>query len=235
VESPVKDDLLPSISAHDCISDTGLRVPVNTPVSVELSCFQRSAQASVLLHEAFIHNAQLKKSGSWTPKTDELDRDIRELLHFMTEQPYSWKLSPNPFALCVGAMFVLYEPFIPLSGTSKANLSRASNETRQAITATTFAVKFLIDGFESEKDLDFEHPTLIAMSPALSVCGFEAMKALMRLHDMFPAAELMCTIVQQAVTRYSQRWLIGGAYTVTYFPLFIDFADSGFRVCAAGS
>jgi hypothetical protein len=210
METPCDDDLLPTVDAPWRDPSVGSRLPVNVPVSVELATFQRSAQSAVLLHRVYRQTSQISTLGAWSLTAETLDADIRMLLQAMTNQPYSWQLSSDPFALCLGALLVLYSHFLPSLETMHANSVILDSKTSQAFSAIAFSVQFLTDIFESEKHLQAEHPKLVAMSPSLTVCGFEVMKTLLRLDRIIQDAGLAFSEVRNAVQKYSQRWRIGG-------------------------
>ncbi|KAI1336714.1 hypothetical protein F5Y15DRAFT_392853 [Xylariaceae sp. FL0016] len=154
VEPPVASTPLPPSRIQSTSSSGPSRlIPTAIGIVPDLVPFQRACYTAVLLHRAHRWNRDRTQSGHLPPlgTIQHLDEEIRRVTHNLLQTTSGhWETELDCFSMCIAALFTIYLPYLPESGTScehpEALLDPSNtSELAQVVAALRLACQMSID------------------------------------------------------------------------------------------
>ncbi|KAI1428629.1 hypothetical protein F5Y12DRAFT_782512 [Xylaria sp. FL1777] len=177
--------------------------------SQKLGSFQLSAKAASIFHRALWIDKERQKWPSEKPLVsafNELDNEIRLATKNLLEQSLDWETKLDCFAMLIGALFVLYTPFLAILEHSTPAAIESDTELRVALTALRFACKMSTE-ISCKINTDFESPSrspAVLCAPAGASC-YRVILAYACISRIFPEEHDAC---QKAITeKFESLWL----------------------------
>ncbi|KAI1350987.1 hypothetical protein F5Y01DRAFT_135438 [Xylaria sp. FL0043] len=177
--------------------------------SQKLGSFQLSAKAASIFHRALWIDKERRKWPSEKPLVsafNELDSEIRIATKNLLEQSLDWETKLDCFAMLIGALFVLYTPFLAILEHSTPQAIDSDPELTVALTALRFACKMSTE-ISCKINTDFESPSrspAVLCAPAGASC-YRVILAYACISRIFPEESEAC---QKAITeKFESLWL----------------------------
>ncbi|KAI1308457.1 hypothetical protein F5Y03DRAFT_393301 [Xylaria venustula] len=218
---PESEVMAPSLGSPTSLLPTALAPPrptlpssrlLTTEVEVgsqKLGSFQLSAKAASIFHRALWIDKERRKWPSEKPLVSvfhDLDNEIRSATRSILEQSLDWETKLDCFAMLIGALFVLYTPFLAILERSTPAAIESDPELTVALTALRFACKMSTE-ISCKINTDFEAPSrspAVLCAPAGASC-YRVILAYACISRIFPEEQEAC---QKAITeKFESLWL----------------------------
>ncbi|KAI1821379.1 hypothetical protein F4861DRAFT_471897 [Xylaria intraflava] len=226
LESPSRMTLLPeaqsmsptNIGAH--LAQTSLSPRPTLPSSrllttdvdlgsQELGSFQLSAKTASLFHRALWIDKERRKRPNDKPLVsnfNDLDNEIRMATKKLLGQSLDWETKLDCFAMLIGALFVLYTPFLSILEHSTPAAIESDPELTVALAALRFACKMSSE-ISCKINTDFDAASrspAILCAPAGASC-YRVILAYACISRIFPEEHDAC---EKAITeKFESLWL----------------------------
>ncbi|KAI0526699.1 hypothetical protein F5B22DRAFT_655813 [Xylaria bambusicola] len=220
-ESPSRTTLLPesqtmatpllpsSLTPRPTLPSSRLLTTEVAVGSQKLGSFQLSAKAASIFHRALYIDKERRKRPTEKPLVSaftELDNEIRIATKSLLEQSLDWETKLDCFAMLIGALFVLYTPFLALLERSNPAAIESDPELTFALTALRFACKMSTE-ISCKINTDFDSPSrspAVLCAPAGASC-YRVILAYTCISRIFPEEHDAC---QKAITeKFESLWL----------------------------
>ncbi|KAI0875677.1 hypothetical protein GGS24DRAFT_499627 [Hypoxylon argillaceum] len=177
--------------------------------SQKLGSFQLSAKTASIFHRALSIDKERRKYPGEKPHMsafNDLDTEIRMATKNLLAQSLEWETKLDCFAMLIGALFVLYTPFLAIIEHSTPAAIESDPELTIALTALRFACKMSSE-ISCKINLDFGPPSrspAVLCAPAGASC-YRVILAYACLSRIFPDEHDAC---QKAITeKFESLWL----------------------------
>ncbi|RWA14398.1 hypothetical protein EKO27_g722 [Xylaria grammica] len=177
--------------------------------SQKLGSFQLSAKAASIFHRALSVDKERRKWPNEKPLVSafhELDNEIRSATKNLLEQSLDWETKLDCFAMLIGALFVLYTPFLAILECSTPAAIESDTELTVALTALRFACKMSTE-ISCKINTDFDTASrspAVLCAPAGASC-YRVILAYACISRIFPEEHDAC---QKAITeKFESLWL----------------------------
>ncbi|KAI1128819.1 hypothetical protein F5Y10DRAFT_277148 [Nemania abortiva] len=177
--------------------------------SQKLGSFQLSAKTASIFHRALSIDKERRKYPGEKPHMsafNDLDTEIRMATKNLLAQSLDWETKLDCFAMLIGALFVLYTPFLAIIEHSTPAAIASDPELTIALTALRFACKMSSE-ISCKINLDFEPPSrspAVLCAPAGASC-YRVILAYACISRIFPEEQEAC---QKAITeKFESLWL----------------------------
>ncbi|KAI0913996.1 hypothetical protein F4824DRAFT_204413 [Ustulina deusta] len=177
--------------------------------SQKLGSFQLSAKAASIFHRALWVDKERRKWPGEKPLVSaftDLDNEIRIATKNLLEQSLDWETKLDCFAMLIGALFVLYTPFLAILERSTPAAIESDPELTVALTALRFACKMSTE-ISCKINTDFDSPSrspAVLCAPAGASC-YRVILAYACISRIFPEEQEAC---QKAITeKFESLWL----------------------------
>ncbi|KAI0406451.1 hypothetical protein F4802DRAFT_96765 [Xylaria palmicola] len=177
--------------------------------SQKLGSFQLSAKAASIFHRALRIDKERQKWPTEKPLLsafNDLDNEIRMATKSLLEQSLDWETKLDCFAMLIGALFVLYTPFLALLEDSTPAAIQSDPELTVALTALRFACKMSTEiscKVNPAFDAASRSPAILC-APAGASC-YRVILAYACISRIFPDEKEAC---QKAITeKFESLWL----------------------------
>ncbi|KAJ8128879.1 hypothetical protein O1611_g4753 [Lasiodiplodia mahajangana] len=169
IMAPNAMHLTPAITSPRPTLPSGRLLTTEVEVgSQKLGSFQLSAKTASIFHRALSIDKERRKFPGEKPHMsafNDLDTEIRMATKNLLAQSLDWETKLDCFAMLIGALFVLYTPFLAIIEHSTPAAIESDPELTIALTALRFACKMSSE-ISCKINLDFEPPS---RSPRRSV------------------------------------------------------------------
>ncbi|KAI1178127.1 hypothetical protein F4777DRAFT_144887 [Nemania sp. FL0916] len=177
--------------------------------SQKLGSFQLSAKTASIFHRALSIDKERRKSPSEKPHMsafNDLDNEIRMATKNLLAQSLDWETKLDCFAMLIGALFVLYTPFLAIIERCTPAMIESDPELTIALMALRFACKMSSE-ISCKINLDFEPPSrspAVLCAPAGASC-YRVILAYACISRIFPEEHDAC---EKAITeKFESLWL----------------------------
>ncbi|KAI1159009.1 hypothetical protein F5B18DRAFT_43847 [Nemania serpens] len=182
--------------------------------SQKLGSFQLSAKTASIFHKALSIDKERRKHPGEKPHFSnftDLDTEIRMATKNLLAQSLDWETRLDCFAMLIGALFVLYTPFLGIIEHSTPAAIESDPDLTIALAALRFACKMSSE-ISCKINFDFEAPSrspAVLCAPAGASC-YRVILAYACISRIFPEEHDAC---QKAITEkfeslllFSFRW-----------------------------
>ncbi|KAI2640301.1 hypothetical protein GGS21DRAFT_537979 [Xylaria nigripes] len=177
--------------------------------SQELGSFQLSAKTASLFHKALWIDKERRKRPNEKPLVStfhDLDNEIRMATKSLLGQSLDWETKLDCFAMLIGALFVLYTPFLSILEHSTPAAIESDPELTVALTALRFACKMSTE-ISCKINTDFDSASrspAVLCAPAGASC-YRVILAYACISRIFPEEHDAC---EKAITeKFESLWL----------------------------
>ncbi|KAF2965350.1 hypothetical protein GQX73_g8231 [Xylaria multiplex] len=210
IMTPASTPLLPTLSSPRPTLPSARLLTTDVEVGAQkLGSFQLSAKAASIFHRALWVDKERRKWPNEKPLVSafhELDHEIRIATKNLLEQSLDWETKLDCFAMLIGALFVLYTPFLAILECSTPAAIEADPELTVALTALRFACKMSTE-ISCKINTDFDTPSrspAVLCAPAGASC-YRVILAYACLSRIFPEEQEAC---EKAITeKFESLWL----------------------------
>ncbi|KAI0537237.1 hypothetical protein GGR58DRAFT_358349 [Xylaria digitata] len=210
IMTPATTPLLPTLSSPRPTLPSARLLTTDVEVgSQKLGSFQLSAKAASIFHRALWVDKERRKWPNEKPLVSafhELDHEIRIATKNLLEQSLDWETKLDCFAMLIGALFVLYTPFLAILECNTPAAIESDPELTVALTALRFACKMSTE-ISCKINTDFDTPSrspAVLCAPAGASC-YRVILAYACLSRIFPEEQEAC---EKAITeKFESLWL----------------------------
>ncbi|KAI0205823.1 hypothetical protein F4808DRAFT_179822 [Astrocystis sublimbata] len=207
--------LMPSLSSPRPTLPSSRLLTTDVEVGAQkLGSFQVSAKTASIFHRALIVDKERRLRPSEKPLLGafkDLDIEIREATKNLLGQSLDWETRLDCFAMLIGALFVLYTPFLEVLERSSPAVIESDPELAVALTALRFACAMSTEiscKVNPQFDKTSRSPAILC-APAGASC-YRVILAYACISRIFPDENAAC---QKAITEkfeslylFSFRW-----------------------------
>ncbi|KAI1438504.1 hypothetical protein GGR50DRAFT_640277 [Xylaria sp. CBS 124048] len=177
--------------------------------SLELGSFQLSAKTASIFHRALWIDKERRKRPNENPHVSaftDLDTEIRMATKKLLVQSLDWETKLDCFAMLIGALFVLYTPFLSILEHSTPAAIERDTELTVALTALRFACKMSSE-ISCKINTDFDTASrspAVLCAPAGASC-YRVILAYACISRIFPEEHDAC---EKAIReKFESLWL----------------------------